>query len=184
MKNFKREDLLFSLCGLNCGLCPMRLDGYCPGCGGGVGNQGCRIARCSLRHGGLEYCFQCPEFPCGQYAHVDDYDSFITHRNRLLDLSKARKIGRSAYQAEQEQKLELLKRLLTDYNDGRKKTLFCLAVNLLELPELRDVARQLDREAVSRKPLNERAAFAVRLLQEKAELRGVELRLRKKPKSP
>ena len=33
MKGFEREDLLFSLCGLNCGLCPMKLDGYCPGCG-------------------------------------------------------------------------------------------------------------------------------------------------------
>ena len=34
MKDFKREDLSFSLCGLNCGLCPMNLNQYCPGCGG------------------------------------------------------------------------------------------------------------------------------------------------------
>ena len=26
MKGFEREDLYFSLCGLNCGLCPMQLD--------------------------------------------------------------------------------------------------------------------------------------------------------------
>ena len=30
MKNFTRDDLLFSLCGLNCGLCPMKLNKYCP----------------------------------------------------------------------------------------------------------------------------------------------------------
>ncbi len=36
MMGFAREDQLFSLCGLNCGLCPMQLDGYCPGCGGGA----------------------------------------------------------------------------------------------------------------------------------------------------
>ena len=48
MKNFKRDNLLFSLCGLNCGLCPMKIDGYCPGCGGGAGNQSCKIARCSM----------------------------------------------------------------------------------------------------------------------------------------
>ena len=35
MKGFERKDLLFSLCGLNCGLCPMKLDRHCPGCGGG-----------------------------------------------------------------------------------------------------------------------------------------------------
>lgn len=48
MKGFKRNNQLLSLCGLNCGLCPMHIDGYCPGCGGGAGNQSCRIARCSL----------------------------------------------------------------------------------------------------------------------------------------
>jgi hypothetical protein len=37
MKDFKRLYPLFSLCGLNCGLCPMHLDNYCPGCGGGAG---------------------------------------------------------------------------------------------------------------------------------------------------
>ena len=50
MKGFTREDKRFSLCGLNCGLCPMQIGGYCPGCGGGEGNQSCAIARCSLEH--------------------------------------------------------------------------------------------------------------------------------------
>ena len=48
MKDFVRSDLLFALCGLNCGLCPMHLSGHCPGCGGGEGNQSCKIAGCSL----------------------------------------------------------------------------------------------------------------------------------------
>ncbi len=50
MKGFERENQLLSLCGLNCGLCPMRIGGYCGGCGNG--NQSCRIARCSLEQGG------------------------------------------------------------------------------------------------------------------------------------
>lgn len=32
-KDFVRGNLWFSLCGLNCGLCPMKLDSHCPGCG-------------------------------------------------------------------------------------------------------------------------------------------------------
>ena len=36
MKDFNRTNLSFSLCGLNCGLCTMRLDEHCPGCGGGA----------------------------------------------------------------------------------------------------------------------------------------------------
>ena len=51
MKGFNRKNQLFSLCGLNCGLCPMFLNKYCPGCGGGEGNQSCKIARCSMEHG-------------------------------------------------------------------------------------------------------------------------------------
>ena len=50
MKGFKRENRLLSLCGLNCGLCTMYLGKYCPGCGGGEGNQPCAMARCSLLH--------------------------------------------------------------------------------------------------------------------------------------
>lgn len=32
MKDFVRDNLWFFLCGLNCGLCLMKLDGQCPGC--------------------------------------------------------------------------------------------------------------------------------------------------------
>ena len=53
MKDFLRQEPLFSLCGLNCGLCTMHLGGHCPGCGGGAGNQSCSLARCSLQHGGV-----------------------------------------------------------------------------------------------------------------------------------
>ena len=42
MKGFERKNQLFSLCGLNCGLCPMRLGNYCGGCGNG--NQSLNIA--------------------------------------------------------------------------------------------------------------------------------------------
>ena len=56
MKDFLRQEPLFSLCGLNCGLCTMHLGGHCPGCGGGAGNQSCSLARCSLQHGGVAFC--------------------------------------------------------------------------------------------------------------------------------
>ena len=70
MKGFKRENRLLSLCGLNCGLCTMYLGKYCPGCGGGEGNQPCAMARCSLQHPGRYqgedgHC-QNREFPSGR----------------------------------------------------------------------------------------------------------------------
>ena len=113
----------------------MNISGHCGGCG--FGNQSCPIARCSLEHGNPEYCFRCSDYPCERYAHVDEADSFITHMNQKTDLEKMRKIGEEAYNAEQAEKRQILDRLLAEYNDGRRKTLYCLAVNLLPLEALR-----------------------------------------------
>jgi len=146
MKGFNRQNKLFSLCGLNCGLCPMFLNQYCPGCGGGKGNQSCKIARCSMEHDSVQYCFQCSEYPCEKYDHIDDFDSFITHRNRKSDMEKAKRLGIDAYNAEQAEKANILGIFLSQYNDGRKKTLFCVAVNLLELQELQTVLKEIDRQ--------------------------------------
>jgi len=177
MKGFEREDLWFSLCGLNCGLCPMRLGNYCPGCGGGAGNASCKIAGCSLKHGGMEYCFQCREFPCGHYDRIDEFDSFITHQRRKADLEKVRLVGLEAYRREQMERAEILRRLLENYNNGRQKTLFCLAANLLELESLRKIGKDLEQSDGTAKV---KSAQAAELLQAAAEAQGVVLKLRKK----
>ena len=176
MKGFTRKNQLFSLCGLNCGLCTMRLGGHCGGCGNG--NQSCKIARCSLEHGGVEYCCECPHYPCEQYEKCDEYDSFITHRKRKADMERLRTIGADRYNAEQEEKVRLLGYLLSTCNDGRRKTLFCLAVNLLELSDVRTVVDQL---MVSDLPtLKERAVYAATLLQKTADEKGISLKLNRK----
>ena len=181
MKGFNRANQLFSLCGLNCGLCPMFLNKNCPGCGGGEGNQSCKIARCSLEHDGVEYCFQCSEYPCEKYDHIDDFDSFITHRNRRSDMEKAKRLGIDAYNAEQAVKANILEVLLSNYNDGRKKTLFCVAVNLLELQELQTVLKEIDRKPdMETLTLKEKSAFVAGLLQDAAATKNIDLKLHKK----
>lgn len=181
LKGFTRSDLLFSLCGLNCGLCPMHLNKYCPGCGGGEGNQSCKIARCSLQHGETEYCSRCQEFPCETYEDIDAFDSFITHQNRKKDLEKQLKIGVEAYRTEQKEKIHILEWLLKNCNDGRKKTFFCLAVNLLEVEDLKSVMRQIElEEELSSLPVKEKAAYMKKRLETIADAKGIVLKLRKK----
>lgn len=183
MKNFRRQYSLFSLCGLNCGLCPMHLDNYCPGCGGGTGNQPCGIARCSQNHDGIEYCHMCDGYPCEKYDGIDIFDSFITHRNQLKDFKKVRQIGINAYKAELNEKQKLLKYLLNNYNDGRKKSFFCIAVNLLELQDLQFVMEQIANELKSGDlTLKEKSKLAEIQFQNMAQKRNVVLKLNKKPK--
>ena len=183
MMGFVRKETRFSLCGLNCRLCSMSLGGYCPGCGGGAGNQSCAIARCSLEHGGVQFCWECPEYPCSRYEGFDDGDSFVPHRNRRQDIALAREIGLEAYLAQLEEKRAVLDALLAGYNDGRRKTLFHTAVYLLPLEELRSVMTALDsRTELTEQSVKERALAAVALLREAADRRGISLKLNKKPK--
>jgi len=183
MKEFKRCYTLFSLCGLNCGLCSMHLDNYCPGCGGGAGNQPCAIARCSQQHGGIEFCYLCYEYPCEKYDDIDAFDSFITHRNQLKDFKKVKKIGIETYQSELDEKIKILKYLLVNYNDGRRKSFFCIAINLLELQDVKFIVKQVVSETVSDiLTPKEKATLAANLFQDMAKKRKIVLKLNKKVK--
>ena len=179
MKGFERKNQLFSLCGLNCGLCPMFLGKHCGGCGNG--NQSCGIAKCSLEHGKIEYCYECESYPCEKYRYIDKYDSFITHKNQMNDMGKAQQIGIPAYNAEQEEKRKILEFLLASYNDGRRKNLFCIAVNLLEIGEIENILQAVksDKEfqGLSKK---EQASIIAKQLQDIAANKGIALKLRKK----
>ena len=184
MKYKPRKTPKFSACGLNCGLCPRYYtagQSRCPGCAGEGftdAHCGCGMLSCCQRKG-LEYCFQCEEFPCPKYEGVDQSDSFITHLNQFKDMEKAVRIGIEAYEAELNQKVQALEELLANYDDGRRKSFFCLAVNLLELADIQTILEQLSQELDPEAPIKEKAATAARLFQAKADECGFVLKLRK-----
>ncbi len=143
MKNFIRKNQKFSLCGLNCALCVMYKDGYCPGCGGGEGNQSCKIARCGMDKS-LEYCFMCNTYPCDKLVEMEKHDSFITHRNQIKDMEKARAVGMDNYVSILKLKEGVLAYLLDNYNDGRRKSFYCLTVNLLDIDDIRSIIDEFE----------------------------------------
>ena len=157
----------------------MFLGNHCGGCGNG--NQSCKIARCSLEHQNVEYCFECGCYPCEKYQNIDEYDSFITHRRQKADLEKAQRIGIEQYNYEQKKKTQILNYFLANFNDGRRKNFFCVAVNLLELSELQEALDQIktNRELDSWSA-KEQCSFVVELLQTIASRRNIEVKLRKK----
>ena len=174
-----RTDNLFSLCGLNCAFCPMQVRGECGGCGSdSLCYSSCHIVHCAARHGNIDYCFECPEYPCEKYEGVDRYDSLISHKNQKKDMDKAKEMGIKGYLESLHAKKAVLSQLLAGYDDGRHDVLFCLAANLLELDDLTDVlsrARQLDHGVSQR----EKAAFVERELHAHANERGISLALRR-----
>ena len=181
MKGFTRAETRFSLCGLNCALCSMRQGGYCPGCGGGAGNQSCAIARCSIRHGGISFCWECPEYPCPRYDGFDGGDSFVPHRSRRQNIAQALEMGLDAYLTQLEEKHAILEVLLSFYNDGRRKTLFHTAVYLLPLEDLRMILAELSSlPEMAACSMLDRASAAAERLQKAANRRGISLKKGKK----
>ena len=187
METYQRKEPHFSLCGLNCCLCPrFHTDGdsRCPGCGGegfSEKHPTCAVVTCSKKHGNrnVEFCYQCAEYPCQKYQTDGAKDSFISYKNVLknmgdaqLDLQKYLEILRKKYQ--------YLKILLDSYNDGKSKGLYCLAVNLLPINEIKDIFSEIDKfsknKAVGQK---EMAKEVARLMAEKARELNIDLKLRK-----
>ena len=196
MKGFVRGNQLLSLCGLNCGLCPMNIGGYCGGCGNG--NQSCKIARCSLERGKVEYCYDCAQFPCALYDGCGECDSFITHAKQIEDMHFAQRVGVEEYNDIQRRKIKALEFLLAEFNDGRRKSFFCTAVNLLELSEVEEAMARLmaqffpckenvvssneDKDISPIIEKRQRAQVACAVFTEIAARRGIKLALRRKQK--
>ena len=157
----------------------MFLGKHCGGCGNG--NQSCKIAKCSLEHGKIEYCYECEIYPCEKYQDIDKYDSFITHKRQKADMERVQNIGIEQYNLEQQEKIQILHCLLESYNDGRRKNFFCVAANLLELSELQEAMKQIQQNnEVSVLSIKERCSYVVDVFQNIADRRNVKLKLIKK----
>jgi hypothetical protein len=182
-----REYPLFAACGLNCGLCPRFYtdgDSRCPGCAGegfSAVHPPCGVLSCCQRKN-IEYCFLCEEYPCKKLDGADLTDSFITHKNQFRDLEKAKLIGMKAYKAELDEKVDVLKTLLSKYNDGRKKSFFCTAVNLLELQDIRVIMEEVAENIQPDSSVKEKAATVSELFEKMAEKRGISLKMRRSSK--
>lgn len=150
MKEYNRETPQFSLCGLNCCLCPrFRTAGNsrCPGCGGTDfydKHPACGIISCSHRHGDVMYCFQCSDYPCDRYTRPNEKDSFITYIHVPMDMETAKNAGLDHYLDQLKKKSQILDYLLEEWDNGRLKSYFCLAVNLLPLSDLETAMSELE----------------------------------------
>ena len=173
----------FSACGLNCGLCPRYYtvgSSMCPGCMGegfsGV-HPSCGVLSCCQRKG-FERCFECSEFPCKKYENADKTDSFITHKNQFRDIEKARR-DFNAYKAELNVKIQILQELLTGFDDGRHKSFYCLAINLLELKDIHLIRGYIGNHVDLQATLQEKAKTLAILFQAMADEKEIVLKLRK-----
>ena len=162
-------------CGIGCGLCPRFYtegSSRCPGCGGeGFERKhpSCSVKTCCADRHGFDACGQCAEFPCAKYADRAkiERDSFVTHKRIFRNHEAIQAQGLDWFMAEQNERVAILREMLTKFDDGRSKGFFCLAAALLRVEHLRAAMAVADTQSL-------KAA-----LRKYAEIEGVALTLKK-----
>ncbi len=184
MKEYSRKHPEFSLCGLNCVLCPrFQTEGKskCPGCGGKQfyeKHPTCAVITCSQKHNNVEFCYDCEEFPCKKYDVPIKQDSFISKKYFTDNMNEA-KIDILKYLDGLKEKQSILEDLIKNYNDGRMKNYYCLAVNLIPRTELKRIMRKIQNTKTENIEIKEKAKFVKNIFEEEAKLLGIRIELRK-----
>jgi len=151
----QKEYPTLGCCGLDCGLCPRYYtegSSRCPGCCGPEffsHHPSCGIITCCVTRHHVEVCSQCTSFPCERVQGLLQqpiYDSFLTYKKVASNLHAIRDHGLDVVIDQQQRRMNLLKQMLKEFNDGRSKNYYCLSATLLSilgLEEALTTARQM-----------------------------------------
>jgi hypothetical protein len=183
-------------CGLDCGLCPRYYTvgpSRCPGCCGPDffnKHPSCSYITCCVKKKNLEVCAQCEEFPCSKFESLridgGEYESFATIRKVYPNMTFIRKYGLKKFIAQQSKRMRLLKTMLKSFDEGRSKSLYCLATTLLSIDvlekSLENSRRSIKENNIESDDVKSRARILRGFLEESATGVEVELKLRKKEK--
>jgi len=136
------------VCGLDCGLCPRYYTAgtsRCPGCCGPEffsKHPSCSFITCCVKKKDLEVCAECSDFPCSrfksdeEYQHLKESSSYPSYKRVIPNLNFMKEHGIEQFAAQQRKRIELLERMLADFDDGRSKSLYCKSAALLDLATL------------------------------------------------
>ena len=181
-------------CGLDCGLCPRYYtvgSSRCPGCAGPdffEKHPSCGYITCCVKKKGLEACAQCGEFPCAKFeawlGNLEQYDSFLTHQRTRPNLDSIRTHGIESFMQQQTKRMNLLKTMLENFDDGRAKSFYCIAATLLSTADLEEslhkAQEQIKQDRVKPEDIKTRAKILRGLFEDCAARTGIDLRLRHK----
>ena len=173
-------------CGIDCGLCPRfytKGNSVCPGCGGLNFKEihpSCGVLTCCVIKNEFETCADCKDFPCSRFkTDGTGCDSFVTHKKMLSNLEEIKIIGIEQFVDKQKVRIDILNALLTNFDDGRAKSLFCQTCALLPIDKLQEIYDELQK-TVAKVDLKERSKLARKLVTEMADTLGIDLKLNKR----
>ncbi len=134
------------ICGLSCRLCPMyntRAKSKCDGCKSESRMiVGCPFITCAIKRKGIEFCWECEENEsCEKWRKHREagkrFDSFKCYQKLEDNINFIQKNGVIKFEKIQKIKEKLLKKMLNEFNEGRSKNYYCIAVTVLDIEILK-----------------------------------------------
>ena len=175
------------VCGLSCRLCPAyhrETKSKCEGCKSEYRmGAPCPFNTCAVKKRGIDFCGFCNENSnCVRWRKFREggkqYDSIVCYQRLEDNIDFIQKYGMEEFQKQQKAREKLLRVFLAEFNEGRSKTLYCIAATLLEIDELESV---LEKARAKSKGLEIRAKSEVMrsFLNEIAKEKNYLLKIRK-----
>lgn len=136
------------VCGLDCGLCPRFYtvgSSRCPGCAGpGFYDKHptCSFITCCVKNKNLEVCSECSDFPCAKFKSAEEYkqvkesSSYPSCKKILPNLFFIKEQGINKFVEQQKKRIQLLKTMMSKFDDGRSRSAFCKAALFHDLAAL------------------------------------------------
>lgn len=132
---------------------------------------------------GIEFCWECNESKtCEKWKKHRDagkkIDSFKCYQTLEEDILFIQRNGIEKFEKTQKKKGQLLKEMLTNFNEGRSKSYYCIAATVLTIDELIE-ALALAKKQSNGLDVKEKSKILHSRLDDTASKKGYCLRLRK-----
>ncbi len=123
-------------------------DSRCSGCKSeGRMKVGCPFITCAVKRRGIEFCWQCPEREnCEKWHRRRErgrsHDSFVCYQRLEDNIAFVEREGISAFVRDQKAREQLLTIMLTEFNEGRSKSFYCVVATVMGIHEIREAIAQ------------------------------------------
>jgi len=175
------------VCGLSCRLCPAyyrETKSKCDGCKSEYRmGAPCPFHNCAIKKKTVEFCGFCREnATCERWRKQreasKEHDSIVCYQKLENNIAFIQQNGMEEFEKEQRIRENLLRQMLSEFNDGRSKTLYCIAATVLEIAELEHALKQAREKSMGFDP-KQKAEVMHSLLEKVAENKNYLLKLRK-----
>jgi len=145
---------------------------------------GCPFITCAVKKKGVEFCWDCEESnDCEKWRKHRDFsrrvDSFKCYQTLEDDISFIRQNGVEEFEKDQSYREQLLKEMLSEFNEGRSKSYYCIAATVLKTDELKEALKKAKENSINL-TIKEKSKLLHSIIDEMAKQKNYHLKLRKK----